>query len=175
MIYAAHRVHDALVRAEPSARKVLDTATNAYVARLQALDRGIQQCFTAVPAAQRKLVTNHDAFAYFANRFGIRIIGAVIPSQTTQAQPSAGDLAKLSAVIRSHHVGAVFPESSLSNKLAEAIARQTGARADLTLYGDTLGPAGSPGATYVGMETANADAMVRGFTNDRRRCRPAAS
>jgi ABC-type Zn uptake system ZnuABC Zn-binding protein ZnuA len=72
-------------------------------------------------------------------------------------------------------VGAVFPESSLSNKLAEAIARQTGARADLTLYGDTLGPAGSPGATYVGMETANADAMVRGFTNDRQRCRPAAS
>ena len=59
---------------------------------------------------------------------------------------------------------AVFPESSLNPKLAQAIARETGASADYTLYGDTLGPPGSPGATYLTMERANADAMVRGFT-----------
>ena len=66
---------------------------------------------------------------------------------------------------------AVFPESSLSPKVAEAIARQTGASADYTLYGDTLGPAGSDGATYLSMEAANADSMVRGFTDGRRGCR----
>jgi zinc/manganese transport system substrate-binding protein len=123
-----------------------------------------------VPAAQRKLVTDHDAFAYFAHRYGITVVGAVIPSQTTQAQPSAGDLAELSRVIRREHVTAVFPESSASPKLAEAIARQTGATAQSDLYGDTLGPAGSPGATYLGMERANADAMARGFTRGRVRC-----
>jgi zinc/manganese transport system substrate-binding protein len=65
----------------------------------------------------------------------------------------------------------VFPESSLSPKLAEQIARETGARADYTLYGDTLGPHDSPGATYLSMEQANADALTRGFTGGKRGCR----
>ncbi|WP_321167712.1 metal ABC transporter substrate-binding protein [Baekduia soli] len=174
MIFAARRVHDALVRIEPAARPELDRSTDAYVARLRGLDRGIARCMARVPAAERRLVTDHDAFAYFANRYGITVVGAVIPSQTTQAQPSAGDLAALSATIARAHVRAVFPEASLSTKLARAIARQTGARADLSLYGDTLGPAGSAGATYIGMEQADADAMVRGFTGDAQRCRPGA-
>jgi len=94
----------------------------------------------------------------------------VIPSQTTQAQPSAGDVARLTDLIRAEGVTAVFPESSLSPKLAEAIAAETGASAEYELYGDTLGPAGSAGATYLGMEHANADAMVRGFTGGARGC-----
>jgi ABC-type Zn uptake system ZnuABC Zn-binding protein ZnuA len=67
-------------------------------------------------------------------------------------------------------VRAVFPESSLNPKLVQTIARETGASAAYTLYGDTLGPAGSPGATYVSMEQANADAMVRGFTGGTSSC-----
>jgi ABC-type Zn uptake system ZnuABC Zn-binding protein ZnuA len=96
----------------------------------------------------------------------------VIPSQATQAQPSAKDLSALAGLIEREGVEAVFPESSLSPKVAEAIARQTGATAEHTLYGDTLGPAGSDGATYLQMEAANADSMLRGFTGGRRGCRP---
>ena len=70
------------------------------------------------------------------------MVGAVIPSQTTQAQPSAKDLGDLVALIRREGVKAIFPESSLSPKLAEQIASETGATANHTLYGDTLGPAG---------------------------------
>ena len=120
--------------------------------------------------AERRLVTDHDAFGYFAARYGIEVVGAVIPSQVTQAQPSAGDTARLIALVRREHVLAIFPESSLNRRLAEQIAREAGARADLVLYGDTLGPAGSAGATYLGMERANADAMVRGFTGGREGC-----
>ena len=68
------------------------------------------------------------------------------------------------------HVKAVFPESSLSPRLAQTIARETGAVSSYTLYGDTLGSRGSRGATYLGMERANADAMVRAFTRGRRGC-----
>jgi ABC-type Zn uptake system ZnuABC Zn-binding protein ZnuA len=129
-----------------------------------------------VPAAQRKLVTDHDAFGYFAERYGITVVGAVIPSQTTEAQPSARDTARLIALIEREHVKAVFPESSINARLAEAIARETGASADYTLYGDTLGPKGSTGATYLSMEAANANAMVRGFSGGRLECaRPAGS
>jgi zinc/manganese transport system substrate-binding protein len=117
-------------------------------------------------------VTDHDAFSYFARRYGIAVVGAVIPSQTTQAQPSAGELGALSATIRREHVKAVFGESSISPKLARAIAGQTGASAGHTLYGDSLGAKGSRGATYLTMEAANANEMVRGFTGGERGCTP---
>jgi ABC-type Zn uptake system ZnuABC Zn-binding protein ZnuA len=124
-----------------------------------------------VPPAERKLVTDHDAFGYFADRYGIRVVGAVIPSQSTQAQPSAGETARLIRLVRREDVRAIFPESSLSPRLAETVARETGASSDYTLYGDTLGPAGSSGSTYLSMEAANASAMVRGFTGGKVRCR----
>jgi|SRR5215211_12390 len=164
-------IRDALAKANPSAKASYDRNAEAYAAKLKHLDAGIRACFDAVPASRRKLVTDHDAFNYFARRYGIEVIGAVIPSQTTQAQASAGEVAKLSALIRKEHVKAVFPESSINPKLAEAIGRQTGASSSYTLYGDTLGPKGSRGSTYLAMEHANADQMMRGFTRGTRGCR----
>lgn len=164
-------IRDALARANPHAAGVYARNARAYLRQLRRLDAGIAACMRRVPPARRKLVTDHDAFGYFARRYGIEVVGAVIPSQTTAAQPSAGDVAQLTDTIRREHVHAVFPERSLSRKLAQAIARETGASADYELYGDTLGPAGSDGATYLGMERHNADAMVQGFTAGRERCR----
>jgi zinc/manganese transport system substrate-binding protein len=170
--YAVRRIRAALLAQtrDASARATIARGAAAYLAKVRALDRGIAACMARVPAAQRRLVTDHDAFGYFAARYGITVVGAVIPSQTTQAQPSAGDLAELTATIRRAGVKAIFPESSLNPKLAEALARETGASADDELYGDTLGPAGSSGATYLTMERANADAMVRGFTGGAQGC-----
>jgi zinc/manganese transport system substrate-binding protein len=163
-------IRDALARANPPARATYARNADAYLARLRTLDAGIAACMRQVPAEQRRLVTDHDAFGYFARRYGIRIVGAVIPSQTTQAQPSAGQVAQLVRTIRREHVHAIFPESSVNAKLAQAIAGETGATAGATLYGDTLGETGSDGATYLAMERHNADAMVRGFTAGRRGC-----
>jgi zinc/manganese transport system substrate-binding protein len=163
-------IRDSLTKANPDAKDVYARNADAYLAKLRALDRGIAACLDRVPVAQRKLVTDHDAFNYFARRYAITVVGAVIPSQTTQAQASAKDVAALSKLIRRERVKAVFPESSINPKLARAIAAQTGATSDLTLYGDTLGPKGSSGATYLTMEHANADAMVRGFTGGADRC-----
>jgi ABC-type Zn uptake system ZnuABC Zn-binding protein ZnuA/ABC-type Mn2+/Zn2+ transport system permease subunit len=163
-------IRDALQKANPDAKDVYARNADAYLAKLRALDRGIAACIDRVPTGQRKLVTDHDAFNYFARRYGIQVVGAVIPSQTTQAQASARDVAQLSRLIRREGVKAVFPESSINPKLARAIAAQTGATSDLTLYGDTLGPKGSSGATYLTMEQANADAAARGFTGGAQRC-----
>jgi ABC-type Zn uptake system ZnuABC Zn-binding protein ZnuA/ABC-type Mn2+/Zn2+ transport system permease subunit len=152
---AVRAIERSLVAADPSHKREYQRNAAAYLVRLRALDRGIARCMSSVPAVQRKLVTDHDAFGYFAQRYGIEVVGAVIPSQTTQAEK----------------VKAIFPESSLSTKVADAIGRQTGASADYTLYGDTLGPEGSGAETYVGMEEANADAMVEGFTAGAHGCR----
>ncbi len=167
---AVREVERSLTAADPAHRRVFGRRAAAYLARIRALDAGIARCMAAVPAARRKLVTDHDAFGYFAERYGIDVVGAVIPSQATRAQPSAKDLSALAGLIEREGVEAVFPESSLSPRVAEALAAQTGATAEYTLYGDTLGPAGSDGANYVQMEAANANSMIRGFTGGRRGC-----
>jgi len=163
-------ISDLFVHADPRHASVYRRNAASYLARLGALDRSISACIGRISAPARKLVTDHDAFGYFAHRYGIRIVGAVIGSQSTAAQPSSGGTADLVALIGRERVAAVFPESSINPKLARAIARQTGAASNLTLYGDTLGPQGSRGATYLGMEAANAAAMARGLSGGAVRC-----
>jgi ABC-type Zn uptake system ZnuABC Zn-binding protein ZnuA/ABC-type Mn2+/Zn2+ transport system permease subunit len=170
-ISAVEQIRDALTTADPDNADAYRAGADRYLARLRQLDQAISNCIGRVPRSQRKLVTDHDAFGYFAGRYGITVVGAVIPSQTTQAQPSARDTARLVALIRREHVKAVFPESSINKRLAQTIARETGASADYTLYGDSLGPQGSPGGTYLEMEAANAGAMVKGFTGGSISCR----
>jgi zinc/manganese transport system substrate-binding protein len=169
--HAVGTIRDAIVRADPDAAAAVRRSAAAYLAKVRALDAGIARCIARVPEDERKLVTSHDAFNYFALRYGIEVVGAAIPSQTTQAQPSAGQVAQLAALIRRERVKAIFPESSVNPKLARAIAKETGASSDLTLYGDTLGAPGSDGATYLGMERHNADAVVRGLTGKAEGCR----
>ncbi len=159
-------IRNALARAIPGEAGTFRRNATAYFQRLRTLDHGIAACFSRLPAEKRKLVTNHDAFAYFAHRYHVRVVGAVIPSTTTEAQPSAGETAKLIALVRREHVRAIFPESSINPRLARTVARATGATANYTLYGDTLGP----GQTYLEMERANADAIMRGFTGGSRGC-----
>jgi zinc/manganese transport system substrate-binding protein len=162
---AVRQIATQLSAIDPKDRATFNANAAAYLAKLRRLDAGIASCFDGVPASERKLVTDHDAFGYFANRYGIDVVGAVIPSQTTQAQPNAQDLSDLTDLVRREGVKAIFPESSLSPKLAETIASQTGASVGQTLYGDTLGPAGSNGDTYLKMEAANMEAMFRTFTS----------
>jgi ABC-type Zn uptake system ZnuABC Zn-binding protein ZnuA len=163
---AVRAIEVAFSAADPSKAAAFERNANSYIARLHTLDREIARCFAQVPRAQRKLVTDHDAFGYFAQRYGITVVGAVIPSTTTQAQPSAGETASLIRLVRREHVRAIFPESSINPRLARSVARATGASSSYTLYGDTLGP----GQTYLAMERANADAMVRGFTGGKVTC-----
>ncbi|MEV4420123.1 metal ABC transporter substrate-binding protein [Patulibacter sp. NPDC049589] len=168
--HAVGVIRDAIAKADPGAAAAVRTSAAAYLARVEALDSGIAACIATVPKAERKLVTSHDAFNYFAHRYGLTVVGAAIPSQTTQAQPSAGQVAALTKLIETEKVKAIFPESSVNPKLARAIAKETGASSNLALYGDTLGAKGTDGATYLGMERHNADAVVRGFTGGREGC-----
>lgn len=161
---AVERIRDTLARVDPGGAATYRANASVYLKRLAAADADVEQCFAAVPRAERKLVTDHDAFGYFTDRYGIEVIGAALPSRSAQAQPSAGDTAELAATIEREDVRAVFPSESLNPRVAAALADQTGATAEYGLYADTLGPEGSSGATYLDMLRANADAMVRGFT-----------
>jgi ABC-type Zn uptake system ZnuABC Zn-binding protein ZnuA len=161
---AVGAVQRALTRADPGGAGPYRERAGAYRAELGRLDGAVARCWQRVPAAQRKLVTTHDALGYYARRYGLEVIGTVIPSLSTQAQPSARDTAKLVAQIRRERVRTIFAESSVNPKVEQAIARETGAKVGRRLWADSLGPAGSGGATYVSSIAANTQAMVDGVT-----------
>ncbi len=169
-IQAVEQIRDALIAANPAAEDRITASALAYREQLERLEDGVEQCFSSIPESERKIVTSHDAIGYFADAFDVTVVGAVIPSRTSRAQASAADIDRLTKLIREQGVKAVFPESSINPKVAEALARETGATAEYTLYGDTLGAEGTDSSTYVGMIRHNADAIVRGLTGGERGC-----
>ena len=116
-------------------------------------------------------MTTHDSLAYLARRYGLDVVGSVIPSLSSQAQPSAADVEALVEQIEEHRVSAVFPESGISQKLEQAISRESGAAVGGRLWTDSLGPEGSGAETYTGAMRANADALVSGMSGGSERCR----
>jgi zinc/manganese transport system substrate-binding protein/manganese/iron transport system substrate-binding protein len=152
-----------LAAADPADAAAFRGGARRYVARIRALDRRLARLVATVPPSRRKLVTDHDAFGYLARRYGIQVVGAIIPSLSTAAEPSARALAELIDTIRKAGVKVVFSEASVNPKLAREVASEAGARVDSSLYGDTLGPPGSPGATYLGALSYDVTAMARGF------------
>ena len=129
-------------------------------------------CIDEIPARLRRLVTTHDALGYYADRYGLDVIGAVLPSLSTQAQPSARDIQELVDQIERAGVRAIYPESSVNPKLERAVARESGAKVGAALWADTLGPEGSSGATYVESIAANTRAIVDGLTGGEVTCSP---
>lgn len=124
----------------------------AFDAQLTALDDWILANFAEVDPASRLLVTNHDAFTYFVNDYGINFLGSIIPSFDDNAEPSAAELDDLIAKIKSSGATAIFSESSISPKLAKTIASEAGVKVysgDNALYSDSLGVKGSEGETYI--------------------------
>jgi len=163
-------VAKALSDANPDDGNAFEAKAAKFSSAIGAVDDGFASCLAELPPEDRKMVTDHDAFGYLANHFDIEVVGTIIPALTTQAQPSAGELAELEDTIKAEGVKAVFPESSVSPKLSEAVASDTGASTDYVLYGDTLGPEGSGAATYLEMMESNADQIMRGLTGGKKGC-----
>jgi ABC-type Zn uptake system ZnuABC Zn-binding protein ZnuA len=171
-VLAVEAIRAALTRVDPRGRRPYARNAAAYIARLRRLDRGIGSCMRRVPTARRKLVTTHDALGYFARRYRVQIVGALIPSLSSEAQPSAREIDRLVKQIRRERVKAIFPEHSLNPKLERAVSKDAGARVGGALWADTLGPKGSSGATYLDAMAANGRAMVDGMTGGAVSCRP---
>jgi ABC-type Zn uptake system ZnuABC Zn-binding protein ZnuA len=146
--------------AKADAAHATDFTANAgaYTTKLATLDSWIHSNVDQVPAAQRLLVSNHDAFGYFTAAYGITYVGSVMPSFDDNAEPSAAAIDTLVALIKKTGVKAVFSEASINPKAADTIATEAHVvvySGDDALYGDSLGPAGSDGATYITSQLHN--------------------
>lgn len=156
-------IEKGLAAAEPAKASAFAANLTTYSAELDKLDKDNAAAWAKIPAADRKLVTNHDAFGYYIQRYDLEFVGSVIPSMDTSAELSAKQLNDLVAKIKSTGTKAIFAESSLPPKTAEAIAQQAGVKVvagEDALFGDSLGAPGSPEGTYLGAERHNTEVLV---------------
>ena len=161
---AVAAIEDTLTSADPDGASTYAANAKGYTRRLTALDSAVATCIDKLPPAQRKLVTTHDALGYYAKRYGLEVIGAVIPSLSTQAQASAGEVTELVDTIKREDVKAIFAESSVNPKLEQVVADQAGATIGKALWADTLGPKGSDGDTYLKSIASNTRAIADGLS-----------
>jgi len=157
----AANIERALARAEPAAAAAFKANLAAYTRQLKALDAEVARQTGSL--ANRKMVTNHDAFGYYLDRYHLELVGSVIPSFDTSAELSGRDLRDLVAKVRAAKVRAIFSETTLPPRAAETIGREAGVKVvegEDALYGDSLGPAGSDGDTYVKMIEHNTRTIV---------------
>lgn len=135
----------------------LERSAADYVAELEKLDDDIAAALAVLSDDERVLVTNHDVYAYFADRYGFEIVGTVLPAGSGDEVASAQQLAALATLIRARDVPAIFVDTSAPDRLAKALATEVGGDVDVVeLHSESLGAPGSDAETYVSMMRTNA-------------------
>ena len=146
-------VRDALIAADPAGKATYEANAAAYQTRLDALEAEIKAAVARIPADRRKAITSHDAFGYFVKAYGIAFIAP--QGVSTEAEASARDVARIIRQIKAQKVPAVFLENITNPRLAEQIARESGAKIGGRLYSDALSAADGPAGTYIAMMKHN--------------------
>ncbi len=155
-IYVAH-IRDGLIAADPAGKAIYAARTDAYLARLDALESEVKAAIARIPADRRRIITSHDAFAHFETAYGLDFVAP--QGVSTEAEASAGDVARIIRQIRKERIGAVFFENISDPRLIERIAQETGARIGERLYSDALSGPNGPAATYIDMMRHNIRAL----------------
>jgi len=153
-------IRDALAQVDPAGATTYKSNADAYIANLKQLDQAIAEQVKTVPAERRKIVTNHESFGYFADRYGFQIIGTIVPSVSTGAAPSAQQIARLIDQIRQSGTRVIFLEAGANPQLAKQIAQETGVRIVTNLYTHSLTAPNGVAPTYIEMMKHNVKTIV---------------
>lgn len=160
VIQYVENIRAGLTRADPAGAQVYAQNAQAYTSQLKELDTWIRSQVQQIPEKRRLLVTNHETLGYFADQYGFKIIGSVIPSLSSEASPSAQQIARLIDAIRATGAPAIFLETGTNAQLADQVAQETGVKVVTDLYTHSLtGPEG-PAPTYLAMMRYNTEAIV---------------
>lgn len=160
VITYVENIRAGLSQADPEGAAAYQANAEAYISKLKELDRWIADRVEEVPQAKRLLVTNHESFGYFADRYGFQIIGTVMPSVSTGAAPSAQQLAQLIDHIKQSGAKAIFLETGTNPQLAAQVAQETGSSIITNLYSHSITVAGGQAPTYIDMLKFNTNAIV---------------
>ncbi|MDR3464351.1 MAG: metal ABC transporter substrate-binding protein [Xanthobacteraceae bacterium] len=156
-VYVAN-IRDALIAADPAGTAVYRSNAEAYLARLDDLDREVRAAVERIPASRRRVISTHDAFGYFADAYGIAFIAP--QGVSTDSEVSARDLAAIVRQVKAEAVPAVFLENISDPRLMRQIAAETGARIGGTLYSDSLTAENGAAPTYIDLVRHNIKALT---------------
>ena len=158
MVYVAN-IRDGLIEFDPDGVETYQANAQAYMAQLEELDTWIDKQVAQIEPQRRVLVTNHEAFGYFADRYGFTVVGAIIPSFSSDSSPSAQQMAALIEQIKAHNAPAIFLDAADNPALARQIAAETGVMVVTDLHLESLTD-GAPAATYIEMMKYNVTRIV---------------
>jgi zinc/manganese transport system substrate-binding protein len=157
-IYVAN-IRNGLSKADPAGKNTYEANATAYLAKLDALEQEVKTAIGKIPADHRRIITTHDAFGYFGGAYGMEFISP--EGVSTDAQPSARDMAKIIAQIRKQKIPAVFMENITDPRLMQQIAKETGAKVGGTLYSDALSDTKGPAGSYIDMMRSNVSELSK--------------
>ena len=158
-------IRDALVTIAPEYTEEFNFNYQIYRQQLEELDQQIEEILAAIPRHKRILITSHDAFRYFGQRYGVRV--EAVLGTSTDADVQTSDIRRLNRVLQESEVPAVFIESTINPKLLQVLAKDNQVVIGGSLYADSLGEKDSPGGTYLGMLEHNARTIVESLSRER--------
>ena len=156
----ARKIAATLGSIDPAGKAAYQRNLNTYTKQLADADAYARKQFATLPASGRNIVTNHDSLHYFAARYGLKIVGTVLPGLSTEREPSARELATLIQAVKKTRARAIFTENTVNTRLAQTLARETGVKVAPPLFTDALAPAGQKGSTFLDALRLNVDTMV---------------
>jgi zinc/manganese transport system substrate-binding protein len=151
-------IRAALVAARPAQAAAIERRSADYLRRVDALDASVRARLGQIAPADRRVVTSHDAFGYFAEAYGVTFISAI--GWSTGSEASAADVSRIVRQLKAQNVRAVFVENITDARLVQRIAHEAGARVGGTLYSDALSPPGTSGDSYLRMFEHNASTLL---------------
>ncbi len=151
VITYVNNIRDGLSVFDPRGKSIYEANANAYIQQLRDLDTWITEQVTLIPPENRIIVTNHESLGYFADRYGFKVAGTIIPSVSSEAAPSAADLADLISVIQKEHVRAIFIETGANTGLADQIAGETGVTVVSDIYTHSITTSDGLAGSYIDM------------------------
>jgi len=155
-------IRDALIAADPAGKGAYESNATAYLAKLDVLDAEVKQAIAAIPADRRRVISTHDAFGYFQQAYGIEFIA--LQGVSTEAEPSARDVARIITQVKQQKVPAVFIENITDPRLMQRIAQETGARIGGKLYSDALTAPNGEAPSYIDLMRHNVRQIAAALT-----------
>lgn len=153
-------IRDGLSQADPPGAQVYAANADAYIIKLKALDTWITEQVKQIPEQNRRLVTNHESLGYFADRYGFTVVGAIVPSVSAGASPSARELAELVNQVKQARVKAIFLETGTNPQLARQVAQEAGVKTVTELYSHSITDPKGATPTYIDIMRFNVRAIV---------------
>ena len=163
----ARNIEQTLSSVDPDNRSEYKKNSENYVSQLELMHRYIVDKINTIPEENRKLILDHDSFGYFADEYGFKLVGTILPGFSTGSEPSPNDLAKLSKLIQTENIPAIFIGATAGEgqrRLSLALSEETGTEIKvITLMTGSLSLPGKPGDTYIGYLKYNIDRLVEGL------------